>query len=141
MFLRNVAVACITALMASAALPAAAETSTCEATNVRIYFEHGSDALSPMAMDTLNAAARSMEGCAHAELRVAVEASDPRGMRRADAVRTAAPGQGWDAVSVETRMMTRVAAYASSPDYVTVTMSPDRLPAPTNMPSVPYVGA
>lgn len=140
MFLRNVAVACITALMASAALPAAAETATCDATSVRVYFEHGSSALSPMAMDTLNAAANSMQGCDRAELRVAVDASDPRAAGRAEAIRTAAVSQGWDAVTVEARMMTRVAAYASSPDFVTVTMSPEPLPAPNAMPNTPHVG-
>jgi hypothetical protein len=138
MFLRSAAVACITALMASVALPAAAET-TCDATNVRVYFEHGSDALSPMAMDTLNAAARSMEGCDRAELRIAVDASDMRASRRAEAIRTAAAGQGWDAITVEPRMMTRV-AMSSSPDFVTVTMSPDPLPAPAAMPNAPGVG-
>jgi hypothetical protein len=129
MSFRTAAFACIGAMMAAVVPPAFADTdqSSCAATSVRVYFEHGSDALSPMAMDTLNAAARAMAGCGHGALRVAVDASDPRAMGRGEAIRAAMAGQDWE-IRLEPRMMTRVAALAS-PDFVAVTMTPDSLPA------------
>ncbi|MDX2277259.1 MAG: hypothetical protein NW206_17575 [Hyphomonadaceae bacterium] len=140
---RTAAVACITALMASVALPAAAEApaqATCAQTNFRVYFEPGATSLNDMAMDTINAAARNMEGCAYAELHVNVDASSPYAARRGQAVLAAANGHEWDVARVEPRMMTPV-AYSSGPDFVDVVMTPDVLPVAPNGANAAHVGA
>src|SRR5262245_18424836 len=112
---RVAAFACAATLMAATAPASADDASVCEATNVRVYFEHGSDALSPAAMDTLNAASRMMRGCAHKEIRVAVDASSVRSAARGRAVMAAMRDRGWNVARVEAQMAMSV-AYASSPE-------------------------
>lgn len=144
MFLRRTvaAVACVTALMASAALPAAAEApaqATCEQTNFRVYFDHGSASLNDMALETINAATHNMEGCIYAELHVRVDASSPYASRRGQAVLAAANGHEWNVAAVEPRMV-MPASFSSAPDFVDVVMTPNATPAaPTG--SAPNIGA
>jgi type IV pilus biogenesis protein CpaD/CtpE len=137
MLLRSAAIACATATIAALAAPAAAETSAaasarCEATSFRIYFAHGASRLTPAALETIEAAARNVEGCAYAELHIAVDASSPYAARRAAAIRAAAEARGWDAARIAPRMLVSV---SSSPDFAEVEMTPN--PAPTVNTSAP----
>lgn len=140
---RTAAVACITALMASVALPAAAEApaqATCEQTNFRVYFDHGSTSLNDMAIETITAATRTMEGCAYAELHVNVDTSSPYAARRGQAVLAAANGHEWDVARVEPRMVMPV-TYSSGPDFVDVVMTPNVMPVSPNAATGREVGA
>jgi len=121
MFLRAAAFACATAMIAALAAPANAEPSgRCEASSFRVYFAHGSSRLSPAAQDLFAAAARNVEGCAYAELHVALNASSPLAARRAASIRTAA-GEGWDTVRVAPLMLTNA---STGPEYAEVVMTP-----------------
>lgn len=120
------------AMIASLASPALAQTDAgapdvCAATSFRIYFEHGSDALTPMAMETLNAAARNVAGCDYAELHVAAQSGAHA--RRGDAVLAALNGRSWDVARVEPWAMTHV-TYSSAPEFVEVSMTPYRMAVP-----------
>jgi CRISPR/Cas system-associated protein Csx1 len=137
MLLRSAAIACATATIAALAAPAAAESlavasARCEATSFRIYFAHGASTLTPAALETIEAAARSVAGCAYTELHVAVDASGPYAARRAAAIRTVAEARGWDAVRIAPRSFVNV---GSSPDYAEVEITPN--PAPTLDTSTP----
>ncbi len=124
MFLRSFAAAAFAAAAVfSAVAPANADEAParCEAASFRVYFEHNSGSLSNEAREVIEAAARNAAGCGYAELRVAVDASNPYAARRAQALRAAASDMGWDAVRVAPRMLTNV-AYAG-PDYAEVIMT------------------
>lgn len=105
-----------------------ADTAQCAPANFRVYFAHDSASLDDIALQTMQVAERQMAGCAHAELRVAVDASSPLANQRAAAIRAAASAQHWDAVRVEPMMLHR-AALSDGPEHAEVTMSPEPLGA------------
>ncbi|MES1199316.1 MAG: hypothetical protein ABUS48_04975 [Pseudomonadota bacterium] len=131
MFLRSAALAC-TAIALFALAPANANTShrdaTCETTTFRVYFDHNSAALSPTAIETINLAARQVEGCAYRELHVSVDASSPYAGQRGQAILVAARAGDWNVANVEPRAMMRV-AHVTGPEFAEVTMTPDMMPA------------
>ena len=137
MFARTFAAAFAAAALLSMTAPASAEApARCEAASFRVYFAHNSSRLGPAALETMDAAARQLEACGYAELRVSVDASSPLAARRADNIRAAAQAGGWATVRVAPALLQQ-ANYAG-PDYVEMTMAPDRaggvdeaLPQPT----------
>jgi undecaprenyl pyrophosphate synthase len=123
---RTVAIASVAAAMFAFGAPANAdETARCEATSFRVYFAHGSSRLNAAARETIEAAARKVEGCAYSELNVSV--SGAYGARRAQAIRTAADDRAWDAVHVTPSMVVQ-AAYDAGPEYAEVTLATSPTP-------------
>ena len=124
------------AMFAAAAAPAFADEAParCEAMNVRVYFAQGSATLNDAAREMLDAAERQVADCAYAELHVAADTSTRTGRARAEAIQTALDGRAWNATYVASRGMMQRASYASGPDFVEVTLSPEPLtlqaPAP-----------
>ncbi len=128
MLVRSAMFACAAAMMAFAA-PASAEEGRCETTSMRVYFAPGSATLDETAMEVLAAAERRVAGCDYAELRMTMEAGQPRARQRSEAIMAAADGRAWDEVRIEWSMLQR-AAMRGGPDYVEVTFSAEPMDAP-----------
>jgi hypothetical protein len=123
---RTVAIATFAAAMFAFSAPASAEdTARCEATNFRVYFAHGSSRLSAAALETIEAAARNVEGCGYAELNIT--ASGAHVARRAQTIRAAVDDHSWDAVHVSQRM-TMQASFDAGPEYAEVTLATSPTP-------------
>jgi hypothetical protein len=123
---RTVAITAVAAAMFAFSAPASAdEAARCEATSFRVYFAHGSSRLNVAALETIEAAARNVEGCDYAELNITV--SGAQGARRAQAIRTSAADHAWNAVHVSPRMVMQ-ASYDVGPEYAEVTMATSPTP-------------
>lgn len=71
----SAALACVFGVPMALASKAAADAAPrCEATNLRVYFSHGSATLDSFARQTLAAAQHNMSDCDYAEAHVAVDA-------------------------------------------------------------------
>lgn len=140
MFVRTAMFAC--AALVTAAAPSFAEENTarCDTMNVRVYFAQGSATLNEAARETLAAAERQVADCSYAELHVATDTSTRTGRARAEAIRTALNDRAWNATYVASREMLRRASYASGPDFVEVTMSPEPLTIDAPEPRRPEAG-
>ena len=127
MFLRSVTFACVAAMMSMAA-PAIAETSNsapaarCEDTAFRVYFNHSSAALNPFALQTLNMAARNLEGCSYAELHVTVDPASRYAAQRGQAILAALNTRAWNVARIEPLTASRV-AYGDGPEFAYVMMT------------------
>jgi hypothetical protein len=107
------------AALAFMTLPAVADapqSARCEEMSFRVYFDHGSTALDPMAMQTIAFAESRVAGCAYAEMHVRV---DP-GARYARA--------RWNVARIEPRDGVQRASLSNGPDFAEVLMTPRVLP-------------
>lgn len=140
MFARSAMFACAATLFA-VAQPAFADAAPerCDATSFRIYFQHGAATLDETAMQMLDAAERSVADCGYSELHVAVDASSPQARARAEAIRAAADGRGWNAVRVSQMASTRDVSYG--PEYAEVLMTPEVMPAGEPLRDMPAAGS
>lgn len=119
---------------------AAAEPARCADMSFRIYFDHGSSELTPLAVEMLEAAAGNMAECAYAELHVSAEATSPRAMERGAAVMAALNGRTWDVMQIEPMPSVREVAYGVSPEFVEVTMSSTVMPETAPLTMAPRAG-
>ncbi|WP_395645982.1 hypothetical protein [Terricaulis sp.] len=134
------ALACVFGVPAALATAASADTAQCAPSNVRVYFSHGSSALDATARDVLAAAQRNMAGCEYAAVRISVDASSSLSAARGEAVRTALSGREWNQAQIAARSYNRPASMSSSPEFVQVAMSDERLPTDAQAPLNPNVG-
>ena len=133
MFLRSAILACAAAMAASTLAPAFADThaassARCEEMNFRVYFNHRSAALNPLAMQVLDLAEAQVAGCSYAELHVLVDAGAPYARARGDAILAAADARAWNVARVERRTVMRRASLSNGPDYAEVVMTPRVMP-------------
>lgn len=143
--LRSILISCTAAMFALAA-PAtiaqarqSASALRCDATTVRIYFQHDSASIDDTARQLLSAAERHVGACHYSELHVMLDPANGRAAERGQAIRAAANGRAWNVVRIERRPALDRAAYRAGPDFAEVTMTPNRLPA-TNALIAPNVG-
>ena len=127
MFLRSAMLACAAAaIVSTAAFAQTAAPARCEEASFRIYFTQGSATLDATAMEMLDAAERTIAGCAYSELHVTVDGANAAA--RGAAIRTALNDRAWNVVRIEPRGM-RLASLHGGPDYAEVLMTPRAVPA------------
>lgn len=134
------AVACVFGVPLALSSAASADTARCEATNLRVYFSHGSAALNATGRETLAAAQRNMTDCDYAAVRVAVDPASSLSAARGRAVLAALNGRQWNETRVAPRSLTQPASMSSSPEYVQVALSDTRLPAEDQRTLNPNIG-
>lgn len=126
----SAALACIFGVpMALASKAAADSVPRCEATNLRVYFSHGSTTLDQFARQTLTAAQRNMTDCDYATVQVSVDSASSLSEARGRAVLAALNGRDWEETRVSPRSFTQPVSLNSSPEYVQVAMSTEPLAA------------
>lgn len=145
MTMRSVLMACaalsVGALAANAAM-ADVRPARCEASNLRVYFSHGSSTLDPLARETLAAAQTNMADCDYAEVHVRVDAAGAQSQARGQAVLAALNGRSWNVARIEPRTLNTRASMSSSPEHVEVAMTPEHLPVSNERTVInPNVGA
>ncbi|MFT3727774.1 MAG: hypothetical protein QM759_08120 [Terricaulis sp.] len=129
---RAILLACASLAMVSAAALAQPNASTqarCEDMNFRIYFDHGSAALNPLAAQTLAAAERNVAGCRYKEMRVRLDTSTALAAARGHAILAAAHGDAWNAARAEAMPPAQRAAFSAGPEFAEVAMADHPLPA------------
>lgn len=104
------------AAVALFAPPASAEDAAaqCETVRVRVYFAPGSAAIDAAGRETLDAAARRMNGCAGAELQVRTN-GDALAHARGQAVLAALRGHVWEQARIDAGALQRISA---GPEFV-----------------------
>ena len=116
------------ALMTLPAMADAPQSALCEEMAFRVYFDHGSSALDPMAVQTINFAESRVAGCAYAEMHVGVDPSAPYARARGEAIVRAASARHWNVARIEPRDGVQRASLSNGPDYAEVLMTPRVLP-------------
>ena len=137
MFVRTMVLACASVLAMSAAAagqpqamqPQSLGQRACEDMNFRIYFDHGSAQLNPLALETLAAAARNVSGCHYKEMRVRLDTASTLAAARGHAILAAAHGDGWNGARAEAMSPTQRASYGAGPEFAEVVMAGHPLPA------------
>lgn len=130
MFVRAAVLACASVVVMSAvavAQPAQSQ-ARCEDMSFRIYFDHGSSQLNPLATQTLAAAERNVSGCRYKEMRVRLDTSTGLAAARGHAILAAAHGQAWNVARAEAMSSTQRAAYSDGPEFAQVVMAGHPLP-------------
>ena len=130
MFVRVAVLACASVMaMSAAALAQPAAQAPCEDMNFRIYFDHGSAQLNPLATQTLAAAERNVAGCGYAEMRVRLAAPGTLEAARGHAILAATRGRAWNVARAEVVSPTQRASYGAGPEFAEVVMAGHALPA------------
>jgi hypothetical protein len=130
MFMRAAVLACASVMVMSAAAMAQSHAQgACEDMNVRIYFDHGSAQLNPLALQTLAAAERNVSGCQYRAMRVRLDTSSALAAARGHAILAATRGDAWNAARAEAMSPTRRASYGAGPEFAEVAMAGHVLPA------------
>ena len=124
MLVRTLLAACATvALMTIPALAEAPQSGRCEEMSFRVYFDHGSTALDPTAIESIAFAESRVAGCAYAEMHVRVDPSAPGARARGEAIVHAANARRWNLARIEPRM-SQHASLGGGPEYAEVLMTP-----------------
>lgn len=119
------------AALAFMTLPAVADapqSARCEEMSFRVYFDHGSTALDPMAMQTIAFAESRVAGCAYAEMHVRVDPGARYARARGEAIVRAANARRWNVARIEPRDGVQRASLSNGPDFAEVLMTPRVLP-------------
>lgn len=126
MFMRAAVLACASVMVMSAAAVAQPHAqAACEDMNVRIYFDHGSAQLNPLALQTLAAAERNVSGCQYRAMRVRLDTSSALAAARGHAILAATRGDGWDVARAEAISP----SYGAGPEFAEVAMAGHVLPS------------
>lgn len=130
MFVRATVLACASVMVMSAAAMAEPHAvGRCEDMNVRIYFDHGSAQLNPLALQTLAAAERNVSGCHYRAMRVRLDTSSTLAAARGHAILAATHGNAWNVARAEAMSPTQRASYGPGPEFAEVAMAGHVLPA------------
>jgi len=138
MFMRATLIACVgVAAMSAVALaqPSAGTRERCEDMSLRIYFDHGSAQLNPLATQTLAAAERNVSGCHYKEMRVRLDTSSTLAGARGHAILSATHAAAWNMARAEVMSPTQRASFSAGPEFAAVVMAGHPLPvnaAPVN---------
>src|SRR5262249_54074218 len=106
----------------------APQSARCEEMAFRIYFDHGSTTLDPMALQTLAFAQSRDAGCAYAEMHGRVDPSTPQARSRGEAIMRAATARHWNLARIEPRDGLQRASLSNGPAYAEVLMTPRVMP-------------
>jgi len=126
--LRAVVLACVSLAAASAAALAQPVQARCEDMTFRIYFDHGSSQLNPLATQILSAAERNVAGCRYKEMRVRLDTSSPLAAARGRAILAQTHADAWNVARAEAMPPTQRASFGVGPEFAEVAMAGHPLP-------------